>query len=218
MSDKKIDILIADKHFLVRFGLTKMLTNYSEMNVIGDTDSYDELHKLIIEENPDVLIIGLNIKGESIIPALDLIMKNHPELKILILDTNEQVNDIVQILKLGVHGYILKQCDEQEIVDAIHAILKGKNFFCSNVLKLNNDDVSCCGDELCKHSFVNLSDRELEVLELISQGLTNNEIADKIFLSSHTIATHRKNLMKKFKAKNNVDLVISAIKENFIAP
>ncbi len=89
-------------------------------------------------------------------------------------------------------------------------MMKGKNFFCSNVIKVERDIES---GKLSK-----LSDREVEVLRLISQGMTNNEIAEQIFLSSHTVATHRKNLMKKLKAKNNVDLVISAIKESIIQP
>jgi DNA-binding NarL/FixJ family response regulator len=213
-----INVLIADAHYLVRQGLRHIFDNRPEYRVVADTDDYQAAVALSLTYQPDVVIIGLNVLGSNAINTIDYIMKNLPKQKILVLDSNENVGDIIQILKLGVHGYILKQCDEPEIIDAINVILKGKNFFCSNVLKLNNAEVSCCGSEVdCKHAVINLSDREIEVLELISQGLTNKEIADKIFLSSHTIATHRKNLMKKFQAKNNVDLVISAIKENFIA-
>lgn len=210
-------ILIADSHYLVRQGLRHIFDNKEEFKVVADTDDYQAAIALSLTYEPDVVIIGLNVLGANAIDTISHIMKHLPKQKILVLDSNENVTDIVQILKLGVHGYILKQCDEPEIIDAIHVILRGKNFFCSNVLKLNNDQANCCGNELdCKHGLINLSNREIEVLELISQGLTNKEIADKIFLSSHTIATHRKNLMKKFQAKNNVDLVISAIKENFI--
>jgi DNA-binding NarL/FixJ family response regulator len=139
-----------------------------------------------------------------------------PAKKILVLDTNEDANEIIRLLSMGVHGYILKQCDHQEIIDAVNTILQGKNFFCSNVLKLNKTPVKSLS-QVDTDSTVRLSAREIEILELISQGLTNNEIADKTFISAHTVASHRKNLMKKFSARNNVDLVISAIKENFIA-
>lgn len=212
-------ILIADAHYLVRQGLRHVFEDKPEFKVVADTDDYQAAIALSFTYHPDVIIVGLNVLGAKATDTIAFIMKNLPNQKILVLDSNENVQDIVKILKLGVHGYILKQCDGPEIIDAINVILRGKNFFCSNVLKLNNDSSNCCGSEVdCKHGIINLSDREIEVLELISQGLTNNEIADKIFLSSHTIATHRKNLMKKFQAKNNVDLVISAIKENFIAP
>jgi DNA-binding NarL/FixJ family response regulator len=212
------NILIADAHYLVRQGLRHVFDGKEEFKVVADTDDYQAAIALSLTYHPDVIIIGLNVLGANATDTIAYIMKNLPKQKILVLDSNENVSDIIQILKLGVHGYILKQCDGPEIIDAINVILRGKNFFCSNVLKLNNDEANCCGSEIdCKHAIINLSDREIEVLELISQGLTNKEIADKIFLSSHTIATHRKNLMKKFQAKNNVDLVISAIRENFIA-
>ena len=218
MSDHT-QILIADAHYLVRQGLRHVFEDKPEFKVVADTDDYKAAIALSFTYHPDVIIVGLNVLGAKATDTIAFIMKNLPNQKILVLDSNENVQDIVKILKLGVHGYILKQCDGPEIIDAINVILRGKNFFCSNVLKLNNDSSNCCGSEVdCKHGIINLSNREIEVLELISQGLTNNEIADKIFLSSHTIATHRKNLMKKFQAKNNVDLVISAIKENFIAP
>lgn len=210
------NILIADTHYLVRQGLRSIFEDKPGFRVVADTDDYQAAIALCFTYQPDVIIIGLNVLGVNATDTIEYIMKNLPHQKILVLDTNENVHDIVRILELGVHGYILKQCDEPEIIDAIQAILKGKNFFCSNVLKLNNAD--CKGHELNSKNIINLSDREIEVLELISQGLTNNEIADKIFLSAHTVATHRKNLMRKFQAKNNVDLVISAIKEKFIAP
>lgn len=213
---KTTNIIIADSHYLVRQGLRSIFDNREDFKVVADTDDYRSAIALCFTYQPDVIIVGLNMLGVNATDTIEYIMKNLPHQKILVLDTNENVTDIVRILEMGVHGYILKQCDEPEIIDAIHTILKGKNFFCSNVLKLNNSD--CRGQELNSKNIINLSDREIEVLELISQGLTNNEIADKIFLSAHTVATHRKNLMRKFQAKNNVDLVISAIKENFIVP
>jgi len=111
---------------------------------------------------------------------------------------------------MGVHGYILRQCDAEEIMEAIRAITANKNFFCSNVIQFNKSVAGSVENRL--------SMREVEILKLIAEGLTNNEIADKIYLSAHTVATHRKNLMRKFQAKNNVDLVISAIKESIIVP
>ena len=142
--------------------------------------------------------------------VISTILRKYPKKKILVIDIVEDRNEIVQIMQLGVQGYILRQCDKQEILDAVRTILSNKNFFCSNVIKFNRDRNACI--------FATLSAREVEILKLIAEGMTNNEIAEKIFLSSHTIATHRKNLMRKLSAKNNVDLVISAIKESIIVP
>ncbi len=217
-----VKIIIADQHYLIRQGLRSIFSDPSKYQIVYDTDDYIQIPLIINLYQADVVIIGLNIQGVNAIDVIRQTQQEYPHVKILVLDTNENTDDIVTILRLGVPGYILKQCDHQEILDAVNAIMQGKNFFCSNVLKINKSENSenCAGYETSVNlkGPVKLSSRELEILELISQGFTNNEIADKIFLSAHTVATHRKNLMKKFNAKNNVDLVICAIKEHFIVP
>jgi DNA-binding NarL/FixJ family response regulator len=217
-----IKIIIADQHYLIRQGLRSIFSDSSKYQIVYDTDDYIQIPLLINLYQADVVIIGLNIQGVNAIDVIRQTLREYPQVKILVLDTNENTDDIVTILRLGVPGYILKQCDHQEILDAVNTIMQGKNFFCSNVLKINKSEntENCAGYETSVNlkDTVKLSAREVEILELISQGLTNNEIADKIFLSAHTVATHRKNLMKKFNAKNNVDLVICAIKEHFIVP
>jgi len=217
-----VKIIIADQHYLIRQGLRSIFSDSSKYQIVYDTDDYIQIPLLINLYQADVVIIGLNIQGVNAIDVIRQTLREFPQVKILVLDTNENTDDIVTILRLGVPGYILKQCDHQEILDAVNAIMQGKNFFCSNVLKINKSEntENCAGYETSVNlkDTVKLSSREVEILELISQGLTNNEIADKIFLSAHTVATHRKNLMKKFNAKNNVDLVICAIKEHFIVP
>lgn len=217
-----VKIIIADQHYLIRQGLRSIFSDESRYQIVSDTDDYIQIPLLISLYQADVVVIGLNIQGVDAIDVIRQTQQEYPQVKILVLDTNENTDDIVTILRLGVPGYILKQCDHQEILDAVNAITQGKNFFCSNVLKVNKSESSenCAGYETSVNLKypVKLSSREVEILELISQGLTNNEIANKIFLSAHTVATHRKNLMKKFNAKNNVDLVICAIKEHFIVP
>jgi DNA-binding NarL/FixJ family response regulator len=217
-----IKIIVADQHYLIRQGLRSIFSDTSKYQIVCDTDDYIQIPLLINLYQADVVIIGLNIQGVNAIDVIRQTQQEYPHVKILVLDTNENTDDIVTILRLGVPGYILKQCDHQEIIDAVNSIMQGKNFFCSNVLKINKAEntENCAGYETSVNlkDPVKLSSREVEILELISQGLTNNEIADKIFLSVHTVATHRKNLMKKFNAKNNVDLVICAIKEHFIVP
>ncbi len=217
-----IKIIVADQHYLIRQGLRSIFSDTTKYQIVFDTDDYIQIPLLINLYQADVVIIGLNIQGVNAIDVIRQTQQEYPHVKILVLDTNENTDDIVTILRLGVPGYILKQCDHQEIIDAVNSIMQGKNFFCSNVLKINKavNTENCAGYETSVKlkDPVKLSSREVEILELISQGLTNNEIADKIFLSVHTVATHRKNLMKKFNAKNNVDLVICAIKEHFIVP
>lgn len=204
-----VRVVVSDENYLVRQGLKSIFDSYPGFEIIEEVSQFEELTEKITKCKPDLVIIGLNIQGVSGEDIIRQILKQRSEQKIIVVDTKEDVNEIISILRMGVQGYILKHCDKQEILDAVHAVVNGKTFFCSNVMKLNK---SASAKEII------LSERELQVLSLISEGLTNNEIADKIYLSAHTIASHRKNLMKKFEANNNVDLVIKAIKEKFIAP
>lgn len=215
-TNSTIRVFIADTHYLVRQGLKTIFAAPDGFEVVGETDDLSQILNLVEETQPDVVVVGLNIQGVSVVGIIEELRRRLPFKKILVLDTNEDANEIVRLLSMGVHGYILKQCDHQEIIDAVNTIVQGKNFFCSNVLKLNKTPLKSMS-QVDNDSTIRLSEREIEILELISQGLTNNEIADRTFISSHTVASHRKSLMKKFGAKNNVDLVISAIKENFIA-
>lgn len=217
--DQKVKILIADSHYLIRQGLRAIFDQQRDrFDIVNDTDDYEAIIPLIDACDPDVVIIGLNIHGASAVNVIQEVLRDYPRQKILVLDTNENKAELIRILQLGAHGYILKQCDQAEILDAIATILAGKNFFCSNVLKLNTPTNTCEGFATDVTGPIHLSEREIEILALIAQGLTNKEIADKVFISAHTVASHRKNLMRKFRAKNNVDLVISAIRDNFIAP
>lgn len=206
---KLVDILIAENNFLVRQGLHAIFTEEDGYRIVGDTENYDQMLEHVSLYKPGVLIIGVNLQSGSILSYIQQVLVLHPEVKILVIDIKEDVSEILSLLKVGVHGYILKQCDKSEIMDAMRAMLRGSNFYCHNVMKLN---------KTLSERTVLLTQRELQVLNLISEGLTNKEIAEKIFLSDHTVASHRKNLMKKFEATNNVDLVIKAIKEQIIFP
>lgn len=206
----KAGILIADPNYLVREGIKLVFNSDEGFEVIGETTDYDHLPELIRSHQPRIVVIGLNVKGFSVIEKIEEVLRDFPEQKVLVIDTNEDKYEIIQILQLGVHAYILKDCDRDEILEAGRSILNNKRFFCSNVIKVNHDAKTGIQSKL--------SEREIEILKLIAEGLTNNEIAYKIFLSPHTVATHRKNLMRKLDAKNNVDLVIGAIKESIIAP
>lgn len=206
----KYSLLIADPNYLIRQGLRAIFDSESFYDVIGDTDAYENLSELIKEQNPDGVLIGVSMQSSSAIQIIRDIRTRFPRIKIVVIDTKEDVNEIVTILRLGAQGYILKQCDKGEILDALRTVFAGKTFFCHNVMKLNKS--------LEAEPAVLLSERELQVLSLISEGMTNREIGEKIYISEHTVASHRKNLMRKFEAGNNVDLVIKAIKERIIIP
>lgn len=207
---KSVSLLIADSNYLIRQGLKSIFDDQPNYTVAGETDSFDHLTTLIDIHDPDGVLIGVSLQSASAIQVIRDIRTKYPKKKIVVIDTKEDVNEIVTILRLGAQGYILKQCDKGEILDALRTVFAGKTFFCHNVMRLNRSIES--------EQTILLSERELQVLSLISEGMTNKEIGEKIFISEHTVASHRKNLMRKFEAGNNVDLVIKAIKERIIFP
>lgn len=207
---KSASLLIADSNFLIRQGLRSIFDDQPHYRVAGETDSFEHLIALIEIHNPDGVLIGVSLQSASAIQVIRDIRTRFPKKKIVVIDTKEDVNEIVTILRLGAQGYILKQCDKGEILDALRTVFAGKTFFCHNVMRLNKSIES--------EQTILLSERELQVLSLISEGMTNKEIGERIFISEHTVASHRKNLMRKFDAGNNVDLVIKAIKERIIFP
>jgi DNA-binding NarL/FixJ family response regulator len=207
---KKKSLLLADGNYLMRQGLISILREQPDYTILGETDSFDEVIPFITRNKPEGILIGLNLQSGSGIALIREIRSRFPKMKIIVIDTKEDVSEIIAILKLGAQGYILKQCDRNEILDALRTVFSGKTFFCHNVMTLNKTIES--------EKPVLVSERELQVLSLISEGMTNKEIAERIFISEHTVASHRKNLMRKFEAGNNVDLVIKAIKERIIIP
>ncbi|MCS6982523.1 MAG: response regulator transcription factor [Flavobacteriales bacterium] len=207
---KPIRIAIADPNYLVRQGLKAVFLGEDSYNLAGEYAEYDRCLDELTALKPDLLVLGITVHSVDGPAVVKRILKKRPEQKLIVIDTKENINDIVTILRMGVQGYILKQCDKEEILEATRQVLKGKRFFCSNVVKLNRSGQAT--EEIV------LSERELQVLSLIAEGLTNKEIGDRLFLSAHTVATHRKNLMRKFRALNNVDLVIRAIKHRILVP
>ena len=209
-TSKPASLLIADSNYLIRQGLRSIFDDQPNYLVAGETDSFEHLIPLIDIHDPDGVLIGVSLQSVSAIQVIREIRTRFPKKKIVVIDTKEDVNEIVAILRLGAQGYILKQCDKGEILDALRTVFAGKTFFCHNVMRLNKSIES--------EQTILLSERELQVLSLISEGMTNKEIGERIFISEHTVASHRKNLMRKFDAGNNVDLVIKAIKERIIFP
>ena len=160
---------------------------------------------------PDIVIIDYSQQsfGVDFIAEIKKIYKTS---KILAITDVLPKQTIHKALKLGVDSYLLDDCDKPEILEAIEDTYHGKQFYCGHVIEIlaekANDASDCSG--------ISLSEREIEVIRLISDGLTNKEIADALFLSTHTVNTHRKNIMAKLGLKNTAGIVIYAFKENII--
>lgn len=209
-----IKVAVADPSFLVREGLRSVIENNTSGIIVQEFEDGEDLKKKASSLKSDLLIFdfqALNL-DENFINTLK---RKLPNLKILCLTNDVSSVKIELIMRSGIHGYIFKDCDKQEIIDFVNTTYRGEHFFCGKVMealteleKGNKTNYSCKG--------LVISAREAQIIGLIAEGLTNKEIADKLFLSSHTVNTHRKKIMSKLGIGNTAGLVMYAIKENLI--
>ena len=216
----KIGVFIADSHFLTREGLKCLLKRRDDISILGEAVDSNGLLTKTRDLAPDIFIIDFDIPGCFSIQNLIMLRRDFPDAGILVITNNRNKKDILTALDHGVYGYLLKECDETEIVNALSAVCRREKFLCGKVLDsiLDKPALPCeaiPGCDLCQP--VTLSHRELEIVKMIARGYTTRDIADKLFLSFHTVATHRKNIFKKTGIKSSLELVRYAVNNGIVS-
>lgn len=200
-----IDILLADNQILTREGIKAMLADILDMNIVGSAMHFIELGELINKHQPRVIVFDPNYNQKFTVDHVKAIQAKYPATKILILSNRHDRTEVLQLIDLGIKNYVFKECSREELVRAIYSTAKGEQFFCKNTFEtlFGNKLIAEKDDTLPQ-----LSSRESELIRLIADGLTNKDIAERLFLSIHTIKTHRKNIIKKlgFTFKNTAEL------------
>ncbi|MCC8424299.1 response regulator transcription factor [Mucilaginibacter sp. UR6-11] len=200
-----IEILIADNQTLTREGVKALLATMVDINIAASAAYPIELEKLINTYEPAVVLLDPYYSRRFTVDDVRHIMARYPHVRILILSNRQNREQIQEILDLGIKNYVFKECSREELVYAVYSTAKGEQFFCKNIFE------TLFGNKLIPEkadTLPQLSSRETELIYLIADGLTNNEIAEKLFLSVHTIKTHRKNIIRKlgFTFKNTAEL------------
>lgn len=210
-----IKTFVADSNFLIAEGLKNVLTSCTEIEVLGSASSGEDMIERVSQLKPDVLLVDYSSEKLSFADVTD-VMRKMPSLRIIGIVHECDVNQVKRLIKLGINGHLMNDCDKDEIIDSVKSCAKGDKFFCGQVLdKLNWSE----GQESAHGCDpINISERELEVLQLIAEGLTTKQIAEKLHLSFHTVMTHRKNMMAKLGLNNTAGLIVYAVKENLISP
>jgi DNA-binding NarL/FixJ family response regulator len=211
-----IRITIADSHFLSRKGLAVVLNENSDFVLLAEALSTSDLVNQSRFYKPDLIIIDYTSANFSL-QGLEQIVKKYPKAKLLAI-TDVQSNAVIsKAMNIGLTSHLLKDCDQDEIVEAIYKTAQGQQFMCGKIVNAvlgekpaNAVDYSCEG--------LNISEREMEIIRFIAEGYSNKEVADKLFLSTHTVTTHRKNIMNKLGVNNTAGLVLFAVRENLISP
>lgn len=214
------DVVIADQNQIIRCGLNSILGSRSEFRVVGEAVSDDQLFEVVRNFSPHVVLIDFLSEGFSIDTILQL-KREFQDVRIVAITTEQSGHTIVNALRAGVDSYIKKDCDILEIVDSVKETGAGGKFFCGKILeRIRKESIPVDDLEIQEFSCepVSLSPREMEVIKLIAEGYTNNQIAEQLFLSSHTITTHRKNIMAKLGVNNTAAIVMYAVKAQIVSP
>ncbi len=212
---EKIRITIADSHFLSRKGLAVVLNDNTDFVLVAEALSTSDLVNQSKFYAPDLIIIDYTSSNFSI-EGLQQIVKKYPSTKLLAITEPLPAAKISQALNTGVISHLLKDCDQDEIVEAIYKTVKGEKFMCGKIVTDILQNTTDANTSSCEG--LNISEREMEIIKLVAEGYSNKEVADKLFLSTHTVTTHRKNIMNKLGVNNTAGLVLFAVRENLISP
>ncbi len=215
----RIEIIVADNNFLVRKGIASIVSSNPELELVAEAKNQNELLDTLSLFPEAVLIIdfvSLLAKNND----LKLISAAYPKVKILAITDIQPKVLMARSFEMGLTSYLLKECDEEEVLQAIHSTARGERFLCGKIVDVmadsNKDFENAPSFRACDG--VDVTNRELEIIQLIAEGYSNKQIADKLFLSMHTITTHRKNIMNKLGIANTAGLVLYAVRENLISP
>lgn len=204
-----IRILVADDHAMFVDGIESILKNEKDITVIGRCYDGKSVLDFVKEDEPDIILLDINLPDMTGIEVSKNVLSNHPNVKILAISMFNEESFVTEILNNGAQGYILKNTGREELLKAIHTICDGQTYFSNDVTNTIMKGLMKQRKESSKKTsfFPKISRREKEVLTLIMQEHTTQEIADKLFISLKTVESHRSNLLNKLNARNTAGLV-----------
>lgn len=211
-----IKIVIADDHQLFREGITKLLSNSAEIEVVAQADNGEEAVIKVKKHCPDLILMDIGMPILNGIEATRIIAREHPDVKILALSMHADKEYIKDMLDAGASGYVLKNCTYMQLIDGIKSVVAGKKYLSEEVTEIVLQDYLTKEEENLETKIA-LSKRELEILELFAEGKSSREIADLLFISIKTVGTHKQHILKKLDLKTNADMVKYALREGLIS-
>jgi len=212
-----VKILLADDHPLIRQGMRNILETEANFSVVGEAEDGLQAVRLVEELKPEIVIIDMMMPHLNGLEAISQIKSRLPKTVCIVLSMQSAGPYVIQALKAGASGYVLKDSAPNEVVDAIHQVLNGKRFLSPNLSdKLINIFLASSEiDELDPYN--SLTAREREILQLAAEGYTNNNIAEKLSISPRTVEQHRQSMMKKMDFSTQTDLIRFALSRGILS-
>nr|WP_294793217.1 response regulator transcription factor [uncultured Mucilaginibacter sp.] len=212
-----INIVIADDHEIFLDGLALMLSRQPNFNICGRASNGVQLMEIVDREKPDIVLTDIRMPVVDGIQSTKQILAAYPAMGIIALSMFDEENLVVEMLEAGAKGYLLKNAHKDEIIDAINTVHQNKIYYCAKTsFLLASMIVRSRAGNATQQPAVVLNDREKDIIKMICQQQTTQEIADKIYLSKRTVEGYRVKILEKIQAKNIAGVVIFALKNNII--
>jgi len=209
-------IVLADDHVLIRQGLKKLIEENRSLEVIGEAGDGLELLDVLDNTIPDLIILDISMPHLRGIEVISEVKRICPEVKILMITMHKSEQYFLCAMSAGADGYLLKEDSDSELLNAIDVVMQDDMYISPHLTEEFSDEVIKSYRENGSFPCETLTNREIEVLKLVAEGLTSKEIADILSISIRTVEHHRANLLKKLNLKNTADLIKHAIQNGFI--
>lgn len=214
----KIRVLVADDHAIIREGLSVMLGNQPDMEVVGIAANGRDAIRLVDEHEPDVAVMDISMPELNGIEAIQQILPRHPHMQVVVLSIHETKPYVYRALKAGAMGYLIKETAGLEVVDAVRTVHRGERYLSQHITDLlTNESFHKLDSSVEANPLEALSMREREILQLVAEGKTSHEIAERLSISPKTVDTYRSRLMHKIRVDDVAGLVKFAIQHGVIS-
>ena len=211
-----IKVILVDDHDIIRDGIKALLKGADGIEIVGEAENGREAIEILENEDIDLVLMDISMPVMNGIDATKYISQHFSEVRVMVLSMHDDESHIINMLKAGAVGYIFKNTGKTKLIEAIKTVSSGESFFAKEASQRIMEHFMQNRSQEKRNGSVRdiqrLTEREKEVLKLIAEEYTNQEIADKLFLSPRTIDTHRRNLLQKLEVKNTAGLVKFAIK------
>jgi len=207
-----ISIILVDNHTIIRDGLRRLLEEESDIEIVGEADNGREAVKIALEKKPDIVIMDVAMQEMNGIEATRQIKKEDSDIKVIALSMHSERQIVIGFLKAGASGYLLKDSESIELVEAIHKVYLGRSYFSQQISDIVLQELSDVKKDTEEIGGAVLTNRENEILQLIAEGNSVKRIAEVLFISPKTVNSHRANIMEKLNIHNIPELTKYAIK------
>ncbi len=216
MADK-IRLGILDEHRIVQEGICSLLETVEDIDIVLKADHRDKLTESLKSTIVHVLIINIHSFSSQVVNLITQISNAFPGIRILIMSVNNDEDVVLKTIKAGAKGFLARDTNRNELVEAIYSLRNGHDYFSNSVtVLLLNKYITRLKTDDERSDIKSLSTREIEIMKMWGSSYTNKEIADKLFLSVRTVETHKNHIMQKLSLKTSVDMVKFAIRNNII--